>query len=93
MSLLLGFLVLIGAILLFNRFFSFLPWTNQEWLALPTQQEYRRLHPQMCDGEATRCAKCGGTQQVDMPLLNPGVRHRKAMCVSCKTMLWRETFD
>ncbi|QZA79671.1 hypothetical protein [Deefgea piscis] len=69
--------------------FRFLPWTKQDWKALPTKDEYIALHG--CQEEAT-CFKCGSTHVFDFGGLNPGMTNRKVMCTKCKTALWRETF-
>ncbi|QLI82447.1 hypothetical protein HZU75_13435 [Chitinibacter fontanus] len=89
MTLLLGMAAIVGGVLLFNYFFPFMPWTKQEWLALPTESEYRQRHPTACNGERTHCVKCGGEQQLDLPTFNPGVINRKVMCMRCKAVLWR----
>jgi hypothetical protein len=91
-SLFFGVVIIAGLILL-NRYFPFMPWTTREWQSLPTESEYRQLHPSAVKNDISHCVYCDSVQQFDFPAFNLGVVHRKVLCAKCKKPLWLVTLE
>lgn len=88
MSILTG-LLLLAAIVFIFKFMPHMQWTNVEWNKLPTEAQYRAKHPELCRDEDCQCIRCGGRKVLEFPLLSTTVTSKKAICLQCKTVLWR----
>ncbi len=60
-----------------------------EWSALPTLDEYLEKYPDCKSGRGVRCNVCNGHSFRNWGVFGPESTHRKFICNSCGTSLYR----
>lgn len=67
---------------------------DEEWLRLPTKQEYMAEHAgSVLDAEGIACHYCGSSDIGCQPLASARGRRYKHYCNACKRTLYRSNAD